>query len=107
MSEQRPAGADLPMSSAAARESADRVPPDPGDTGEVRTLPDGSISIPLLEERLVIERRRVVRERIIIRKHTTVEQHRIEATLRSEHLDIEADPNVRVVDERAEKPTED
>ena len=35
------------------------------DSGEIETLPDGSVSIPVLEEELVVTKRVVVRERII------------------------------------------
>ena len=62
------------------------------DSGEIETLPDGSISIPLFEEQLVVTKRLVVRERIIIRKRTTTEIERIEATLRAEQIEIEEDP---------------
>jgi uncharacterized protein (TIGR02271 family) len=65
---------------------------EPGhDSGEVETLPDGSISIPVFEEQLVVEKRLVVRERVIIRKHRVTEEHRIEAELRRERVDIEVD----------------
>ena len=71
-----------------------------GDTGEVITLEDGSISVPILEEELVVTKRVVVRERVIVRKHTVTEEHRVTAEVRKERLEIDADPNVRVVDER-------
>jgi uncharacterized protein (TIGR02271 family) len=60
-----------------------------GDSGEIETLPDGSISIPLLEEELVITTRVVVRERIVIRKKTETEAREVRAQLRRERLDIE------------------
>lgn len=66
-----------------------------GDSGEVETLPDGSISIPVFEEQLVVEKRLVVRERIIIRKHTVVEHELVEADLQKEHVDVEADAAVQ------------
>ena len=43
------------------------------DSGEVEVLPDGSVSIPVFQEELVIEKRLVVRERVIVRKHTVTE----------------------------------
>ena len=70
------------------------------DPGEVVELPDGSLSIPVLEEQLVVTKRVVVRERIIVRKHTVTEQHRVSADLRKERVEIEADPGVTVVDAR-------
>jgi len=67
-----------------------------GDTGEVITLPDGSISIPLFEEQLVVTKRLVVRERVILRKHTTTHEHRIDAELRREEIEIDADEGVEI-----------
>jgi uncharacterized protein (TIGR02271 family) len=72
----------------------ERVAVDGGDSGQVETLQDGSVSIPVLEEQLVIEKRLVVRERVIIRKHRVSEDHLVEADLRREHVDVEADPNI-------------
>ena len=67
----------------------ERAPADEGDSGEIETLPDGSLSIPLFEEELVVSKRLVVRERVIIRKRTVTEQHRIEAELRKERVEID------------------
>ena len=61
------------------------------DSGEIETLEDGSISIPLFEERLVVSKELVVRERVILRKRTVTEQHRIEAELRKERIEVEGD----------------
>ena len=74
-------------------EAADieRAPANEGDSGEIETLPDGSVSIPLLEEELVVTKRMVVRERVVIRKRTTTEEHRIDAELRRERIDVESD----------------
>jgi uncharacterized protein (TIGR02271 family) len=74
-----------------AFDQVDRAPAEPGDSGEVETLPDGSISIPILEEQLVITKRLVVRERIIVRKTVTTLHHVVEADLRSERVNIEGD----------------
>ena len=60
------------------------------DSGEVETLPDGSISIPVFEEQLVITKRLVVRERVILRKHTVYEEQVVTADLRRERLEVEA-----------------
>jgi uncharacterized protein (TIGR02271 family) len=70
---------------------ADRVPAAPDDSGKVETLPDGSISIPLFEEELVITRRTVLRERVIIRKEEVTEWERVEAELRREWVQFETD----------------
>jgi len=69
----------------------ERAAPVDGDSGEIETLPDGSVSIPLFEEQLVVTKPLVVRERVIIRKRTTSEEHRVEADLRRERIEIEGD----------------
>jgi uncharacterized protein (TIGR02271 family) len=84
------------------REGPGRTPPRPDDSAQVETLPDGSISIPVLEERLVVSKRLVVRERIVIRKRTITEEHRVEAELRKEQVEIDADPAVADVIEQPE-----
>jgi uncharacterized protein (TIGR02271 family) len=68
------------------------------DSGEVETLPDGSLSIPVFEEQLVITKRLVVRERVIIRKHTVYEEQVVTADLRRERLEVEAVGDVVVED---------
>jgi uncharacterized protein (TIGR02271 family) len=70
------------------------VDDDEGDDGQVWHLPDGSISIPVLEEELVVTKRLRVRERIMIRKTTTTEQAIVEADLRRERVELEVDPAV-------------
>jgi uncharacterized protein (TIGR02271 family) len=72
------------------RADVERIAPNERDSGEIETLPDGSISIPVLEEELVVTKRVVVRERIVIRKETNVEQHEVRAELRRERLEINA-----------------
>jgi uncharacterized protein (TIGR02271 family) len=69
----------------------ERVPPTEGDSGEILTLEDGSISVPILEEELVVMKRTVVRERIIVRKRTTTTTERIDTTLRHERVEIDGD----------------
>jgi uncharacterized protein (TIGR02271 family) len=69
----------------------ERAPASEGDSGEIETLEDGSISIPLFEERLVVSKELFVRERVIVRKRTVTEQHRIEAELRKEQIEVEGD----------------
>jgi uncharacterized protein (TIGR02271 family) len=69
----------------------ERMAADEGDSGQIETLPDGSVSIPLLEEEIVVSKRMVVRERIVIRKRTLTEEHRVQAELRREHLDVDID----------------
>ena len=69
-----------------------------GDSGQVETLEDGSLSIPVFEEQIVVEKRLVVRERIIVRKHTVYEDHVVSADLRREELAIETDGDVSVTE---------
>lgn len=66
----------------------DRAVAGEGDSGKVETLPDGSISIPVLEEELVVTKRIVVRERIVIRKEATTEAAEVHAQLRKERLEV-------------------
>lgn len=71
-------------------EGTERVAPDENDSGEIETLEDGSVSIPVFEERLVISKEMVVRERVILRKRTVTEHERVQAELRKERVEIEA-----------------
>lgn len=66
-----------------------------GDTGEVITLPDGSLSIPLFEERIVVEKRLVVRERIVLRKYNVAHTEHVSADVRVEHVEIVPDAEIR------------
>lgn len=72
----------------------ERVDVGEADSGEVETLADGSVSIPLFEEELVVTKRLVVRERIIVRKRTVTEEQRVEADLRRERIEVDADDGV-------------
>ena len=69
----------------------ERAPVGENDSGEIETLPDGSISVPLFEEEIVITKRTVVRERVIVRKHTVTEEHTVEAELRRERMEVDAE----------------
>jgi uncharacterized protein (TIGR02271 family) len=69
----------------------ERIPTEPDDPGEIETLPDGSISIPLFEEELVVTRRVVLRERVIIRKEDVTEWETVDAELRRERVTFETD----------------
>src|SRR3954468_657139 len=68
----------------------ERVSVDGADSGQVEHLPDGSFSVPVFEEEIVVTKRLVVRERVIVRKHTVTEEHQIEAVLRKERIEIDA-----------------
>jgi len=67
----------------------ERAPARAGDSGEIETLADGSVSIPLFEERLAVTKQLFVRERVIVRKRTVTEHERIRAELRKEHIEVE------------------
>ena len=69
----------------------ERVPADADDSGEIETLPDGSISIPLFEEELVVTRRTVLRERVIVRKEDVTEWETVVAELRRERIAFDVD----------------
>ena len=71
------------------------TPATEGDTGEVLTLPDGSLSIPLFEERIVVEKRLVVRERIVVRKYDVAHAEQVGADVRVEHVEIVPDAGIR------------
>jgi stress response protein YsnF len=71
-----------------------RTPPLEQDSGEIVTLPDGSVSVPVFEEELVVTKRLVVRERIVIQKHRVTEDARVEAELLRERVDVEADSGI-------------
>ena len=74
----------------------ERMAPAEGDSGEIETFEDGSVSIPVLEEELVITKRTVVRERIVVRKRTLAEEHRVEAELRKERVELEGSGDVEI-----------
>ena len=74
------------------------------DSGEVLTLEDGSLSIPVFEEQIVVEKRLVVRERVVIRKHTVYEEHRVQADLKRERLEIETEGDVRLTEDAPVPP---
>lgn len=72
----------------------ERLPPFPDDDGKVVTLDDGSISVPVFEEQLVVEKRRVLKERVVVRKSTTTAERSVEADLAREVVEVDADPEV-------------
>ncbi len=87
--------ADLPTQ--VERLVEERLPPREGDDGRVETLPDGSISIPVYREELVVTKRTVLVERIVIRKEATTELRRVQAVLRQEHVELDTEGTVDVV----------
>jgi uncharacterized protein (TIGR02271 family) len=72
-------------------EPVERRPAGEEDSGEIETLPDGSVSIPVLEEELVVTKRVVVRERIIVHKDVATRIEHVETELRQERVELEQD----------------
>ncbi|WP_322921019.1 YsnF/AvaK domain-containing protein [Nocardioides renjunii] len=82
-------------------DTSERISVAEGDSGEVEVLEDGSVSIPVFEEVLVVTKRLVVRERVIVRKHTVVDEYQLQTELRREHISVDADDSVDLVDNRS------
>ena len=80
-------------------DTSERLPAEEGDTGEVETLEDGSVSIPVFEEVLVVTKKLVVRERVIVRKRTVIDEHTLQTELRREHVTVETDGDVDLADD--------
>ena len=72
-----------------------------GDTGQVETLPDGGVSIPIFEEQLVVTKRVLLKERVVIRKRISEVSQPVRAELRRERVEIDVDDEVR---DRVELP---
>jgi stress response protein YsnF len=62
---------------------------DPEDDGRIVELEDGSVSVPLFEEQIVVEKRLVLRERVVIRKAVLGEQARISDDRQVERVEID------------------
>jgi stress response protein YsnF len=75
------------------------VAPNDDDSGRIEVLADGSVSIPIYVEELVVTRRSVLKERIIIRKEIATRSERIQTELRREHVDIEAEGEAEIIEE--------
>ena len=71
-----------------------RVPVGEEDSGRIETLEDGSISIPIYAEELVVTKRVVLRERLILRKRAVVQDVTIEDVLRFEQVELDPDDSV-------------
>lgn len=77
------------------RAEVERIAADPDDDGEVHTYDDGSMSVPVFEEELVVTHRTVVKERILVRKQTDYEPVSFEVDLRHEEIDVTADESLQ------------
>lgn len=81
-------------------DTSERMPAAEGDSGEVETLEDGSVSIPIFEEVLVVTKKLVVRERVIVRKRTVVDEYRLQTELRREHVTVDSEGDVGLDDDQ-------
>ena len=84
-------------------DTSQREPAVEGDDGQVRTLDDGSVSIPVFEEVLVVTKKLVVRERVIVRKQTVIDEYVLQTELQREHVEVKADDGIEL-DDRRESP---
>jgi len=82
----------------------EREPPGEHDDGKIHELPDGSVSIPVLEEQLVVTKRTIVRERVIIRRRTVTEMVPIKDEVRREHVDVKTSDKMEVERTRNRQP---
>jgi uncharacterized protein (TIGR02271 family) len=73
------------------RVTHERVPAGENDSGEIETWPDGTVSIPLYEEEVVVTKRVVLRERVLIRKETVTEHEEVREHVRRERVAIDDD----------------
>jgi stress response protein YsnF len=85
----------------------ERVPADPDDAGDVRQLRDGSVSIPVFEEQLVVEKRVIVRERVLVRKRVESVSEEVRADLRREVVEVDVDPEAEDRVHVDDRPPED
>ena len=76
----------------------ERVAPTGEDSGEIETLPDGTISVPVFEEELVVTKRLRVRERILIKKSTETHQEVVRGEVRTERVEVLTAGDVDVQD---------
>lgn len=72
----------------------ERVAPNDDDSGAIETLADGTVSIPVLEERLVVQKRLVVTERILVRKRVEMRDQQVTEALKREVVSVDVDEEV-------------
>ena len=86
---------DLAVARAVERAELERLPVADGDSQRIETLADGSLSIPVFEEELVVTKRVVLKERIVLRKRIETVTEKVVDELRRERIEIDADDEVR------------
>jgi uncharacterized protein (TIGR02271 family) len=62
--------------------------------GDVATIGEAEVRIPLMEEELVVDKRAVVKEELVVGKRVVEERDVVEAEIRKEQFDIE-NPSTR------------
>ena len=65
--------------------------PDPDDSGALVELEDGSVSVPVFAEEIVVSKRLVLRERVVIRKGVVTEHARLAGEGGVERVDVETE----------------
>jgi uncharacterized protein (TIGR02271 family) len=86
---------DLTVAKAVERAELERLPVAEDDSQKIETLADGSLSIPVFEEELVVTKRVVMKERIVLRKRIETVTERVVDELRRERIEIDPDDEVR------------
>ena len=66
----------------------EHVATDEVDDGEVHELSDGTLSIPVFEEQIVLSRRTVVRERILLKRKVVAESVEVNTEVRREEFEL-------------------
>lgn len=87
---------DEPVRVGAEQAELEREPAREGDSGKVETLEDGSLSIPVFEEELVVTKRMVLRERVILRKTTVWTEQTVSEQLRRERVEVTTEGDVHL-----------
>lgn len=72
-------------------DQAEHVPANAEDSGKIEVLPDGSVSVPILEEVPVVTKRVIVRERVIVRKKTSTKTETINTRAKRERVKVKVD----------------
>jgi uncharacterized protein (TIGR02271 family) len=72
------------------------------DSGRVEETPEGDVSVPVFEERLVVVKRQVVAKRIVLARHRrVVREERVADTVRRERVTVEVDRHPAVAEAEA------
>ena len=82
------------------RADVERAEPLEDDSGEIETLPDGTVSVPVFEEEVVITKRLRVRERVLIKKTTETHDEIVRAEVRTENVEVVPTGDVHIQDQQ-------